>query len=305
MLPDLFYITIFTVSIVASTITIFLGLSIIITVIVHRPSRTVKNLLLCNTVVATCIFACFQIVMATFGLLSDSIHPPPACVFQGYFFSATAALVCTSYLIQSLSSFFFVALYQHHYMLGWKTHWIMIGGSYVWALLVPLLTLPLERSYEFEPKARLCWNTAKLFYSSLLGVTPTYLIPLAITSIIYGIIFYKTRQSTRRVTALGTDRSADQTNSVIPNLQREWKMMKNILLLVSIIVFAGIPYLTLIIWSGISSVSPPPEPLYLLAAENVTLFFVLKMLVLLYLNKQVKLILMQFLRKFLSTQPII
>ena len=298
MLPELFYTIIFSVSILASVVTVILGLLIVITVIVHRPSRTVKNLLFCYIIVSTCIFACFQTVAAVFGLNSDAIHPPPACIFQGYVYHVTCALVCVSYLVQSISIVSFVVLYKHKYVLGWRAHWMMIGVSCIWALLQPLFTIRFDHTYEFEPKARLCRITTRVLHSILLALSITYLIPCIMITIIYGIVLHKVQQSTRRIAAFGIGRSISQTNNCTPNIQREWKLMKNILLLVSIILFAGIPFSILVIWHATTSVSPP-EPLYLLSSTNVTLCFVLKMLVLFHLNQEVKVVLIRFLRQLL------
>lgn len=296
MLPESFFTITFTISMVASIITTILGLAIIVTVIIHRPSHTIKNLLLCNTVVATCIFGCFQIVLAAFGLGADSLHPPPACLFQAYFYNVTCAMVCASYLIQSISSLFYAVLYKYKYLLGWKTHWLMIGVSYLVAFLGPLLPLCFDYSNVFEPKARVCSITLRVFHSSMLAVTTSYLIPLSVISTIYGIIYYKTRQSARRIAGFATGRSTNPIGSTTPNLQHEWKLMKNILTLVSIVVFTGIPYLTLTFWHAATSV-PPPDPLYLLACANITVFFVVKMLVLIHLNKEVKMVMIEFIFK--------
>jgi 7 transmembrane receptor (rhodopsin family) len=300
MLSDLFYTVTFTVSIVASTITIFLGLAIIVAVIIHHPCRTVRNLLLCNTAAATCIYSLFQITLAVYGFRADPLHPPPACVFQAYFYTAVCVMVPVSYLLQSISSYFFAVLYRHKYLLGWKIHWLMIVANYFYAFVGSLTPIFHDRGYEFEAESRLCLATTKVLRVSMYTVSIAYLIPLNLIILLYGIIFYETRQAARRVTAFAPDRLSHgrtiTSNTVRPNLQREMKLMKNILILVSILLLAGIPYLMMVIWQA-ATTYPPPEPMYSLCMVDITVFFVIKMIVLFYMNREVKNTVVTYLRK--------
>jgi glucan phosphoethanolaminetransferase (alkaline phosphatase superfamily) len=82
----------------------------------------------------------------------------------------------------------------------------------------------------------------------------------------------------------------------VPNLNREMKLMKNILILVGILVCAGIPYLTLVIWH-VTQKRPPAEPTYLLAMIAISVFFAIKMIILFYMNKEVKNVAVEYIKK--------
>ena len=301
MLPKLFYTITFSVSIAASATNLLLGSAIIVAVIVHHPCRTVRNLLLCNTAVATCVYSMFQIVLAGYGFDADLMKPPPACVFQAYFYTTVCVLVPVSYMMQSISRFFFAVLYTHKYLLGWKAHWCMIMTNYLYAFGASLLALSFDRGFEFEMESRLCLTTTKVFRASIHSISIAYLIPLTIIIMLYGGIVYRVRQSARRVLTLTTsDRATGAniavTNTMTPNLRREMKLMRNIIILISILLFAGLPYLMMVLWHAFAK-QPPPEPLYLLCLVNITLFFVVKMIVLLHMNLEVKTAVGELLRR--------
>lgn len=300
MLPDLFFTINFSVSITASAITFLLGLVIIITVIAHPPCHTVKNLLLCNTAAATCVYSLFQIVLASYGFGAGVLHPPPACIFQAYFYTVVCVMVPVSYMVQSISCFFFAALYRYRFLLGWKIHCLLIAGNYLYAFLGSIVPIFRDRGLEFEPESRLCLATTKIWRASFYTVSIAYLIPMNVIIVLYATIVHRVRQSARRVTNFVIDRSTETSSTAAhtptPNLQREMKVMKNVLILISILLFAGLPYLLMVIWQMSTAVSPP-EPMYLLCLVNITVFFVLKMFVLFQMNKEVKSVVLQRLRR--------
>ena len=302
MLSDLFYSITFTGSIVASTIIIVLSFAIVATIIAPRPCRTIKNLVLANTAVATCIFAVFQIILAAYGYRADASHIPPACVFQAYFYIGVVVLVIASYSVQSISSFFFAVLYRHKFLLSWRIHWLLIAANYLYAVVGPIPLFFIEDDLGFDERARLCLPSPKVWRGSLYCVFMAYLVPLNTVFILYAIIFYQTRQSGRRVAAFGPDTAATDTRTTAAktmtrNMQREMKLMKKILILVGFVLMAGLPCSMIVMWQAVIAYPQPPEPLYLLSVVNITVVYVIKIAVLLFMNKEVKDIVLASLKK--------
>jgi hypothetical protein len=86
-------------------------------------------------------------------------------------------------------------------------------------------------------------------------------------------------------------------NIPVPNLKREMKLMKNILILISILTCAGTPYLILILWHVIQKQQPPPESFYLLIINSISFFTTLMMITLFWKNRDVKKCTLEYLRK--------
>lgn len=256
---------------------------------------------MCNTAAATIIYSIFLLASSVYGLRDDWFSYQPACIFRSFFYVGICIAVCVSYAIQSISRLFFAVLYTHKYLLSWRIHRYLIIVNYLLSIfgIIPLVFM--KNGCGLEVESRLCLVTTKVFSASMWTVTMAYLIPLSIVIFVYGIIFYHTRQSTRRVGGLASHRTSNTvTHNYVPNLKREMKLMKNILILVGILICAGIPYLTLVIWNVTKKQPSPPEPTYLLAMITISVFFAIKMITLLSMSKEVKNIAVKYLRKLVQ-----
>lgn len=270
----------------------------ITTVVINRQCRTVANMMMCNTAAATTIYASNQILIAAYGIREDWFQNQPACVFRSYLHSVLCLVVCVSYAAQSISRLFFAIFYKHKYLLTWRIHWFMIIVNYLMAILGPIPTLFISNANVLEPESRICLCTTKVFPSSIYIVTIAFIIPISIIIIIYAVIFYHARQSTRRVEAFASNEISNRIikNSLKPNLKREMKLMKNIFIVVNIFGCGGSLYLILVLWH-VTQKQPPPEPLYLLAIVMMTVFAAAKMIALFLLNKEVKNTAFEYLQK--------
>jgi len=298
MLPNRFYIISFSVSFFASFINILFGFIIITTVVINRKCRTVANMMMCNTAAATTIYASNQILIATYGIREDWFQNQPACGFRSYLHSGFCVTVCVSYAAQSISRLFFSIFHKHKYLRTWRIHWFLIIINYLIGILGPIPTIFIKNANVLELESRICVCTTKVFPSSMYIITIAFIVPFSIIIIIYSIIFYHARQSTRRVEASASDGRKNTIihNSFKPNLKREMKLMKNIWIVVNIFACGGSLYLILVVWHATRK-QPPPEPLYLLAIVSMTVFAAAKMIALFLLNKEVKNVAVGYLRK--------
>ena len=141
--------------------------------------------------------------------------------------------------------------------------------------------------------------TTKVFFTSIYSVIIAFIIPLNIVTIIYGIIFYHARQSTCRVIGFISNMTTITitTDTSILNVKREMKLMKNMLILLSLLICGGMPYLILVLWH-VTLERPLPESFYLLSTSLILIFIALKMIDLFCVCKQAKNSALQHLRKF-------
>lgn len=270
----------------------------IIIVLINRQCHTVTNMMMCNTAVATIIYSMLQLVSAGYALREDWFSNQPACLFRSYFYNGVCIAVLSSYAMQSISRLFFAVLYKHQNLLSWRIHCYLIIGNCLMSILGPIPLIFMRNGCGLEPESRLCMVTTKVFSASMWAVTIAYLIPVSVVTIVYAIVFYHTRQSTRRVGAFAPSKVSNAlTNNHAVHLKREMKLIQNILILVSILICAGIPYQTLVIWHVTQKQPPPPpEPTYLLAMITISVAFAIKMIVLFYMNKEVKNVVMKYRR---------
>jgi hypothetical protein len=165
-------------------------------------------------------------------------------------------------------------------------------------MLATIAPIFFGSGYGLEPESRICIGTTKIFCSSMLIVTVAFLIPFSIVTILYGIIFYHARKSTRKIIAFANNRTTVvvRNNCTIPNFKRELKLMRNILILVCILICGGISYLVLVLWHATQKQSSP-KSFYLLAMITILIVTAIKMVTLFCMNKEVKNITIKYLRK--------
>ncbi|CAF1302265.1 unnamed protein product [Rotaria magnacalcarata] len=111
-----------------------------------------------------------------------------------------------------------------------------------------------------------------------------FLIPLNDSMIIYHIIFYHARRSARRI----APSTSNTLTAHITNAKREMKLALHMIMIETLYVGAGTPLLELVLWLVIQPKSPPPELLYLLSYNSISLFGTLAIIMLFWMNKPVK-----------------
>ncbi|CAF4173598.1 unnamed protein product [Adineta steineri] len=291
MLSDLFFIINYWATIASAIIGIFLCLLIIIIIVTHRQCHTVTNVLTCNTCVAITLYFTFRIVTSIYGLRQDSQdYNQPACIFRAYCSLALCTALCYSYSIQAISRLFFAVLYKYKYLLTWRTHCILIAINWLVSVIIPIKPFFHHDGFGYEEESRSCVVTPKIVSISAYVVVLIFVIPLNIVTIVYGVILYRVRQSTRRIAVvkLDTITSTVHNRTHVPNGKRELKIMQNMSAQSTIISCGGILYLILVIWLATQQHSPPPESFYLLALNLISIFTAIMMIALFLMNKPVK-----------------
>lgn len=143
--------------------------------------------------------------------------------------------------------------------------------------------------FILQKESRFCIANADIFATSIYCVGGGFLIPLSVIVVIYGIILNCARQSTRRIVAL-TSRSNTNTSPVntnTMNIKRELRIMRSMMILLGYYTCAGTPYFFLILWPVFFRMLPP-EPLYLLSVNSITVNVECMMLITFFTPKDVK-----------------
>ena len=288
MISDLFYTINFAFGIAITLVGLIFGFLTISIVIINRQCCTISNLLICNVTAGFILYFIVNFIGCTCGLRSDWFHHQPACAFRGYVFMVSCIVICYSYLAQAISRLFFAVLFKYQFLLTWRTHWFIIIVSWLISIALPILPLFYNHGYVLEEESRYCILTTKIFSTSMYVMTTGFLAPFSMVIIIYAIILYHARQSTRRVTAVATTTITNRStqNVPLPNFRREVTIMSNMLILIGIFSCGGIPYFTLVLWHHTQI--PPPESLYLLAINFISMSTSLMVIALFLVNKEVR-----------------
>jgi hypothetical protein len=299
MLTELFYTINNIIALVAAITALIFAFLTLVVVIINRQCRTVTNLLICDTAIATILFCTVGFISSVYSRRSDWLDYQPACAFRAYLQIMLSTSICYSYSIQAISRLFYSVYYKKKYLQTWRIHWILIIISWIISILTPIVPFFFEHGYELQTVSRVCTISAKVTITSIYIFITMFFIPLNLVIIIYGIILHFARQSARRIAAHASSTISSLTtgNVARPNMKREMKLMKNMLIRSSILACGGIPYSILVLWYAIQK-ETVPEPLYSFSIYTVVIFIAISMVALFFMNKQVKKRTWQHMRDF-------
>ena len=284
MPTDLFFNLNFTFSIVASTIGLIFSFCIVFAVVTSVPCRNPTNLLMCNTSIVVSTYFINTLIVSIYGFRDDWAEQQPLCAFRAYCFLMSCGTICYAYLIQAISRLLFTVFYKRKHLHTYRVHWYLIAANWIFGFLFAIEPFFFEGGYRYEKESRLCVFTTQRFATAIYGIIVGFVVPLSISLTIYFIIFLNVTRSSRRIAVIITDTQ----RGPIFNVKRELRLIRNMVIVMGIFTGGGTPFLILVLWQGIQPLSPPPESLYLLIINAITLFVAAMMMTLFSMNKQVR-----------------
>ena len=285
MLSNLFILISHTLSICASIISLVVSLLMIFIICKNQPLRTFNNLLLCNSCVAVICYSIVNIIESVLGFHDDWILNAPFCSLRGFCLNTCIALICYSKAIHTISRFFCAVLYKHRFLLTWRTHWILIIFNWILALIICIPPFFINDGYQLEIESRRCVISSKKYWLALYITIISCLLPFNIIAMVYISIAFHVHRSTRRVWAVQLNNH--QINPKTCHIKREISIMKQMLIQTSALLPGGPLFLILIIWNA-TLTHPPPEILYPLGFEMMTLAVFIVTIVHFVMSKKVK-----------------
>ena len=281
MLPELFYLVNFTCSILFCVIGLIFSLLIVIIIVKTGRFRTFDNLLICNSSMSVVFYSIITLIGSISSLEKDWIINERYCVFRAYFYNVGIAAICYSKSMHAISRFFFAILYKHRYLLTMRTHQILIILTWIISLVICIPPFFVENGYGLEIESRSCVISSKMFILALYITFVSCLIPFQIIIYIYLYILCYVYRSTRRIHAF------HQNINHLRKTNREMKLMKQMLIQTSILLTGGPLFLFLVLWHATQSQSPP-QYLYLLAFNLMTIVATIVPLIQFFMHKQIR-----------------
>ena len=285
MPSDLFYVINYSLKFVVTLIGLVFGFIIILTVIFKQQCHTVANLLVCSTCLGTIGHMTIAFVAAIYGVGDHWAWAEPYCTIRGYLSVSFIGTMCYSYSLQAVSRMFFAVFYKYPYLLSMRTHLIMVIAN--WCLGFSVAAIPLlfyERGYGLEIESRACIMSSKVFGAAMFASIFSYSIPLGIVTLVYGVIFYQVRQSSRRVTAFNDTSNSNLTRT---NAKRELRIARQLVQQSGCLLGAGGLYLVNMFWQKFTTI-PLPKPMYLVGFTIMTNMFSLMIVFQFFMNKSVR-----------------
>ena len=284
MLSEQFFIPSFIFAILVSTTGLLLCIVMIVSVILHRPCRTVTNLLVCNTTAWIANFQINILLASIYGFSIEWAQNEPFCKLRAIYIVISIFGISSSYAVQAISRLFFAVLYRYRYLVTFRVHWYLIALNWLFSILLPITALFIPSAYVFVEEMRICMINMKIMRSLIYLFASGFLIPFTIVITIYFQILHRAQKSTRQINAM----TNPHETSHMPNAKRQVKLAQNIILCVGIYGVAGIPWIVIVLWESINTNTSPPQALYLIAMIGIALSATVMMIFLLYINREVK-----------------
>lgn len=300
MLSDLFYTVDFALCILISSIGFVAGTSMMLIVLFNRRCQTILNLLKCNTIFTMMVYSLLVLISSILGMNKQWSQAQPGCAVRAFCFNTICGVVCYSFAVQAISRLFHAVFYQRKFLLTWKAHWYLIIFSWLICILFEFLMYMISNDIlTYEEASRWCLISTQKPILSLCSIIIAMFTPMTIMLVVYSIILYRVRQSTRRVQAFAAQNIAITLSPIATplNAKREIKVMKNMTLIMSLMFCSGILYIILLVWN-LGGWSSPPESLYLISLNAMALGVTILIVLTLWTNKEVRTVIAHHVRSY-------
>ncbi len=251
-----------------------------VTTMLHTPT----NLLVSNTCLCTLVFSGVSTVNTIFFFM-QSISTDWSCRIRGYLTYVSICLVSYSLAIQAISRLFWVVLYKYRYLLTMKCHCYLIFIQISFSFLFPLSSI-ITTNIIFRP-LKLCVVPIQYKIHCMYLVSIVYCIPILIIIILYIIIYCNTKNSSLN------------TRGLLHGTKRDRKLARNILILISIFLFGGIPICIYIILSN--KIESLPTNFYLFTIATPAIAIIFEKITIVILNEEIRKVINQ---RWIARQPI-
>jgi hypothetical protein len=232
--PSLFsVILIYSVYVISFLIVLSVSIAIFYLTITIEKMKTFSNLLICNTCLISLLYSVttfLQVFMVIFTPLQPTGKDSRLfCIVRAYLTVVSTTLLSSSFLLQAISRLFYSVFHAYRRrLLTWKFHYFLITIQWIVGFLTPITILINHENVIYRTNI-FCTiglnHTLHLYYLySTEYIIPVLAILLIYITIVYRVNYYSTPLKQRHSSPL-----------------REIKLLKNILILVGIFTFGGLP----------------------------------------------------------------
>jgi hypothetical protein len=213
---------------------IILAVIFLFIVAIDRTCHTVPMMLVANSCLAELIFGSTLLGMAVFTLENDLKqiqYQDSLCIFLGYMGFVSGALQNYSYLLQAIYRYIVVVYPARLAYQSARFQILLICLTWICGIVYPI-PIVFTDQIKYDVDNQICQMPLRLSFLIIFNACYTYMIPVGAIVLIYFRMVRYVKQMSKRVATINTLRRA----------QRELKMIRRIIRLISILLSLGIPF---------------------------------------------------------------
>ena len=215
-------------------------------ILFDKTCRTVPMLLVANSCLIGIVFGALMYWMNLAKLLNDYRNVEYEdffCAFRGYFGYSTCSIFNFSFLIQAFYRFMKVVYPTRLKYQSWKFQLVLIVFTWLFGILFPIGFM-FNNEIFYNAANQICQLPLRYSISIIYMAHCAYIIPVALTMLVYIVLVSYVKRMGQRV----------QSNNRLTRAKQELKMVRRIVILVSILVIYCLPYAMFIFLSFFTTI---------------------------------------------------
>ncbi|CAF1594022.1 unnamed protein product, partial [Adineta steineri] len=233
--------------IITTFTTIAIGLTILCLCLIlfDKTCHTIHMLLVANSCLTAFLFGCAMLSSFIIMLINDLkqiYYPDSYCIFQAYISYATCAAFNYSFVLQALYRFILI---MYPRILFWQKRQIQmlcICKSWILGFVCPIMFL-FNNGIVYNYDNQVCQLPLRFSFSVIYISFTVYGIPVTLIIFIYFKLLRYVQETSKNVASI----------NVLSRARRELKMIRKIVILISILIGVGFVYAIFIIMSFFNS----------------------------------------------------
>ena len=228
--------------IVVLLFTILLSLTFLLIIIFDKTCRTIPMLFVANSCLAHFLLGFNLFGNRIFALYNDwkqMQYPDPFCYFRGYLGYASLTVLNCSFVIQALYRYFSVVYPARLFWKSKRNQFFLVCLTWVVGFVQPIHTILRSDEIVYNIDNQICQAPVGLFFTIVYLAFTIYLLPNIAMGIIYFKLVWHVRQMSKRVAPA----------NLLFHARRELVMVRRAVMIISILVALGFPYLVFLIQS--------------------------------------------------------
>ncbi len=271
--------------IVCSTLVIIFAILFLFIIISDKTCHTVPMMLTANSCLTAFVLGCSMLSLCVFMLQNDLKqiqYQDSLCIFRAYIDYGSYALFKYSFLLQSIYRYVTAVYPNRFFWQSAKFQGLVILFSWIFSFVFPFaFVFTNEIIYNIDNQ--ICQITLQLNFLTIYGALCIYIIPVSMINFIYfKLVRYVHGMNKRRVAV-----------NILSRAQKELKMVKRIVILITILITIGFPFA---IFVFISFFTSPPKYHFRIAFIFIDSSLVFTMLALFQLTEPLKTSIMKRIR---------
>ncbi len=264
--------------IVCLSLAIILGSLFLLIIILDKTCHTVPMMLIGNSCLGLVMFSGDVLIMTVITLKNDFKqidHQGSSCIVLGYLGYVFCTIMNHSFLLQAIYRYVSVVYPTRLFWQSMKFQVLLVCITWIYSFIYPLVFIFTDAiAYNFDNQ--LCQIPLRISFALVFMILNIYLIPVSVIQLIYLKLVRYVKIMSQRVT----------TGNNLSRIQREIKMVRRIVIVVTILVVLCFPYTLFVFMSFFNDI---PKYHFRIASAFIDTSLVLVLIALFQFTEPLKL----------------